>query len=95
VWIQTTGGQVFPPVFTDEGASITNPLFQYSLPLVTKGDIANNWGMVAGLQGLLSFIPLFVVVGGINLLVPRWLNRREQRQEVKSQPVNQAAGGID
>jgi hypothetical protein len=95
VWIQTTGGQAFPPAFTDDGASITNPLFQYSLPLVMQGDIARNYGIVAGLKGLLSFIPLFIAVGGIYLIVPRWLNRREQQHVIKSQQVNQAAGGAD
>jgi hypothetical protein len=50
---------------------------------------------VAGLKGLLSFIPLFIVVGGIYLIVPRWLNRREQQHEIKSQQVKQAAGGAD
>jgi hypothetical protein len=95
VWIQATGGQAFPPAFTDDGVSITNPLFQYSLPLVLKGDIARNYGIVLGLKGSLSFIPLAVVVAGIYLLVPRWLSRRENRQAPQTQPINQAASGTD
>jgi len=95
VWIQTTGGQAFPPAFTDDGATITNPLFQYSLPLFAQGNIARNYGMIAGLRGLLSFIPLIVVVAGIYILVPRWLGRREERHELKSQGLKQAAGGTD
>lgn len=95
VWIQTTSGQAFPPAFTDDGQTITNPLFQYSLPLFTQGNIARNYGMIAGLKGLLSFIPLIVMVVGIYIVIPRWLNRREERQELKSRQVKQAAGGTD
>jgi hypothetical protein len=95
VWIQTTGGQSFPPAFTEDGTTITNPLFQYSLPLISQGNIARNYGMIAGLKGILSYIPLLVAAGAIYLLVPRWLNRREQQQNLQSQTVEQAAGGTD
>jgi hypothetical protein len=95
VWIQTTAGQAFPPDFTEAGTSVTNPLFQYSLPLFVQGNIARNYGLVVGLKGLLSFIPLFVVVAGIYIIIPRWLSRRERQQELKSQPLTQATGGTD
>jgi hypothetical protein len=95
VWIQTTGGQAFPPAFTDDGQNITNPLFQYSLPLFTQGNIARNYGMIVGLKGLLSFIPLIVVITGIYMLIPRWLNRREEHDVLKSRQVEQPASGTD
>jgi len=95
VWIQTTSGQAFPPAFTEDGATITNPLFQYSLPLLAQGNIARNYGLVIGLRGLLSFIPLIIVVATIYVIVPRWLTRREQRQDLKSQSLTQVTGGTD
>lgn len=92
VWVQSLGGQNFPPAFTDAGARIDNPMFEYSLPLLMQGNIARNYGMLVGLRGFLSLIPLAVVVVGLYLVIPRWLNRREQRIQLKTQ---QAAGGMD
>jgi hypothetical protein len=76
VWTQTISGQSFPP--TDiEGIAITNPLIEYSLPLLAQGDIARNYGVIfLGLPGLFSLLPLILAVGAIYLLLPRWLDRR-------------------
>ncbi len=95
VWIQSIGGQAFPPAFTDSGQSITNPLFNYSLPLFMQGNIARNYGQIIGLKGLLSLIPLIVVVGAIYLVIPRWLTRRENHRHPETQPVPQVTGGMN
>jgi hypothetical protein len=61
VWIETIGGQSFPqydPI----------PLIQYSLPRIAAGDIARNFGMILGLRGIPSLIPLalfLIALGGI------------------------------
>jgi 4-amino-4-deoxy-L-arabinose transferase-like glycosyltransferase len=88
VWAQTIGGQDFPP------ETVTNPLFNHSLPLIAQGNIARNYGLVIGLNGLLSLIPLIAVLAIIYFVVPRWLTRREQRHNTKTQLAN-AAGGTD
>lgn len=92
VWIQTISGQAFPPAFTDANEPINNPLFQYSLPLFVKGELARNYGMIVGLRGFLSLIPLGIVVTGLYMLIPRWLTRREQQVQLKTP---QTAGGTD
>jgi hypothetical protein len=84
VWIQTIGGQAFPPAFREGGGSITNPLFEYSLPLFTQGNIARNYGIVVGLRGLLSLIPLLVAVVAIYVLMPRLLTWWEGRKARKT-----------
>lgn len=55
VWALTLGGQSFP----DYSA---NPLLDYSLPRLLGGDIARNAGMVLGLNGWLSLVPLVLAV---------------------------------
>ncbi len=76
VWTQTIAGQYFPPIDVD-GVPITNPLIQYSLPLLAQGDVARNYGIIfLGLPGLFSLIPLILAVTVTYLLVPRWLDRR-------------------
>ncbi len=87
VWIQTISGQSFPPVTTPD--MMNNILFSYSLPLFQQGNIARNYGIIAGLPGLLSLIPLIVALTLIGGLVPRWLGRREQ-----SAPTNTTTGGL-
>jgi len=56
VWAETIGGQHFPDW-------TPNPLFNYSLPQLAAGNIARNAGMVLGLHGWASLIPLLVVLG--------------------------------
>ena len=56
VWTETIGGQSFPD-WTG------NPLFNYSLPRLLRGDIARNWGTIAGLSGWASLLPLAVILG--------------------------------
>ncbi|MCB9451253.1 MAG: hypothetical protein H6672_07420 [Anaerolineaceae bacterium] len=75
VWIQTIGGQAFPPEVYQ------NPLFEYSLPNILNGDIARNYGTIVGLHGLLSLVPLLVVAGAIGFLLPGWLTRHSDRRE--------------
>lgn len=73
VWLETLSGQQFP------GYS-SNPLIEYSLPKFLAGDIARNLGMVLGLSGNLSLLPLilFICFGGIILWV---LSRGPKGQE--------------
>jgi hypothetical protein len=82
VWIQTISGQSFPPVTSPD--MMNNPLFSYSLPLFQQGNIARNYGIIAGLPGLLSLIPLIVALALISWIVPRWLERREQSSSAPS-----------
>jgi hypothetical protein len=66
VWAETIAGQAFP----DYSA---NPLFARSLPLLAAGDIARNLGMLFGLSGWASLLPLIVLilVSAILLIAPR------------------------
>ena len=54
VWTETIAGQSFPDY-------TANPLFDLSLPRLLSGDIARNFGMVLGLRGWSSLLPLIVV----------------------------------
>ncbi|CAG0937318.1 hypothetical protein TFLX_06243 [Thermoflexales bacterium] len=51
-WSLTTGGQYYVP------DDILNPLVDYSWPHIAAGDVARNWGMVMGLSGAASLLPL-------------------------------------
>jgi hypothetical protein len=55
VWTETIGGQAFPD-FTP------NPLFDFSLPKLVAGDVARNAGMLLGLSGIRSLLPLLGVI---------------------------------
>jgi hypothetical protein len=59
LWIETIAGQSFPDY-------TPNPLFDYSLPRFLAGDIARNVGMLLGLSGWASLLPL-VVIGALLL----------------------------
>ena len=62
IWAQTFGGQTFPDW-------TLNPLFNYSIPNLMAGNVARNWGMVLGLRGISSILPLFLIIAlGIGLL---------------------------
>ena len=68
VWAQSIAGQRYPP-YEFEGRVITNPTLQYALPLLGRGDVAENYGMLLGLHGLASLIPLALIAGGLVLLL--------------------------
>lgn len=51
-----------PPVYP-------NPLAEWAIPRVLSGSVNNNWGMLIGLTGLASLIPLLLVVVGSLALV--------------------------
>jgi hypothetical protein len=51
IWTETIGGQSFPDY-------TANPLFDFSLPKLLAGDIARNAGMLMGLAGWVSLVPL-------------------------------------
>jgi len=55
VWTETVGGQAFPDFSP-------NPLFDFSLPKMLAGDIARNAGMLVGMSGYKSLLPLLAVV---------------------------------
>ena len=66
VWAETIGGQSFPDW-------TLNPLFDYSLPRLLRGDIARNWGTIIGLPGWSSLIPLVVMGAFLSWLLLRQL----------------------
>lgn len=51
-WSLTVGGQYYAP------EDIVNPLFEYSWQHIAAGDVARNWGMIFGLPGAWSLLPL-------------------------------------
>ena len=61
VWVQSIAGQYYPP-YQFRGRIVTNPTFQYSLPVLLDGDIALNYAAALGLGGLATLIPLAVIV---------------------------------
>lgn len=70
VWVETIGGQQFPDY-------TPNPLFRYSLPRLLAGDIARNFGTLAGLSGWLSLAPLIAVLGCLSWVLARQLMTRK------------------
>jgi hypothetical protein len=66
VWAETIGGQAFPD-YTQ------NPLFDFSIPKLLAGDIARNLGMLFGLKGWASLLPLVSVL--VVVCAPRPLRR--------------------
>jgi hypothetical protein len=64
VWLETISGQSFPDW-------TPNPLFNYSLPRFAAGDIARNLGMIIGLRGVISLVPLFLILVAIGWLYLR------------------------
>ncbi len=78
VWAQTLAGPVFPPVNGADGATIRNPLVQYALPLLAKGDVTRNYGTLLGLPGFLSLLPLIFLVMVICFATLRQTGRQLQ-----------------
>ena len=66
VWMETISGQSFPY------DSFMNPLLDYSLPRALSGDIARNLGMLLGLSGWHSLLPLLAFGVGAGWLMARW-----------------------
>jgi hypothetical protein len=56
VWSLTLGGQYYAP------DNILNPLIEYSWPRISAGDIARNWGLIIGLPGAISVLPLVLLI---------------------------------
>ena len=61
VWAQTIGGQSLPDW-------TPSPLFNYSVPHLTNGNVARNLGMALGLHGLWSLAPLATALLILTLL---------------------------
>jgi hypothetical protein len=93
IWAMLLGGQLWPPVsaFPVDVAHMTttSPLVEYTLPMLQQGNITRNLGQIVGLRSFMSVLPLLVIIVGIYLLVPRWLNRREQ-QTLYTAPLKRA-----
>jgi hypothetical protein len=62
VWAQSVAGQQYPP-YEFRGAVVTNPTFQWAIPLLREGDVARNIGHLLGLQGIASVLPLLALLG--------------------------------
>ena len=69
-WGLTLAGQAFPP------DTLHNPLVEYAWPNWQTGNIARNLGMFLHLPGVISLLPLLVIV--VALLAALWfLSRRK------------------
>jgi hypothetical protein len=55
IWSEAIAGQSFP-------GYEENPLWEVSLPALVSGSVARNWGMLLGLRGLWSVLPLALFV---------------------------------
>lgn len=75
VWSTTFAGQSYPP------DTIQQPVRDYVVPLVRDGDVARNIGMVAGLTGIVSIIPLLAFVCGGVLLIGASVGMAARRSE--------------
>jgi hypothetical protein len=62
VWTLTLSGQNYPDW-------TLNPLWNYSIPKLLSNDVARNLGMVLGLKGFSSIIPLWAISAGIAILL--------------------------
>jgi hypothetical protein len=72
VWSLTLGGQYYAP------DTILNPLIEYSWPRLSAGDVARNWGMLIGLPGATSMLPLILLISGAAGLI--WIATRIKRE---------------
>jgi hypothetical protein len=70
-WSLTIGGQYYTP------DDVQNPLTQYSWPHILAGDVARNVGMLFGLRGAASMIPL----AGLTVFVFSLAWRKTQIEE--------------
>jgi len=84
VWAQTIGGRTFPRYER-------LPLVQVSLPNLMRGEIARNLGMLVGLSGWSSLVPLLVGVAGIGYELWRSAVGQSSQQEGETCPDNAGA----
>lgn len=56
IWATTFAGQGYPP------DTQRDPLTSYVLPAMREGDLARNLGMILHLPGILSIVPLLMIV---------------------------------
>ena len=71
-WSLTLGGQYYAP------DDLMNPLIEYSWPHIGAGDVARNWGMLIGLPGAISVLPLVLLtVSAVGLI---WIVTRTERE---------------
>lgn len=75
VWIQSVAGQRYPP-YEFRGEVVANPTTQWALPLLREGDVALNLGMLLGLRGLASLLPLALLLA---LATGLWAAARRRR----------------
>jgi hypothetical protein len=80
VWIETLGGQQFPEL-------VPNPIWTVSLPAFLEGDIARNMGILLGLQGFASLLPLFILY----IIIIYFIAYPPQLVQPKSQLATQEA----
>jgi len=69
-WGLTLAGQAFPP------DTIRDPLLEYALPHLARGNLARNAGTMLGLAGWWSLAPLAVI---LTLIGVAWWCRRHQQ----------------
>lgn len=69
VWAMTLGGQMFPQYQKF-------PLLEYSLPLLARGEVLRNLGMLLDLSGFVSLVPLLFILFIIVILF--WRTRPPQ-----------------
>jgi hypothetical protein len=69
-WSLTVGGQYYTP------DDMANPLLQYSWPHIAAGDVARNVGMLLGLRGIGSLLPLVIFTALI--FVAAWRGTQPQ-----------------
>src|SRR5262249_17514442 len=72
VWAMNIAGQEWPdvPVLPTTAATMTSnsTLFDHSLPLLAQGQVARNYGMIAGLPSFASLIPLVLALLAVYLI---------------------------
>lgn len=94
VWAMLMGGQQWPPIepwpMTFALMNAQSTLLDYSLPLLSEGDVARNLGTLVGLPGLASILPLLVVIALLLGLGPRLLSRQRSAQTAPIQPARRA-----
>ncbi len=97
VGAMTIGGQLWPPVevwpTTFGLMNSYSTLFDHSLPLLAQGNVARNLGILIGLPGLTSLIPLFIAVIALGLALPRLIGRGHSAAVTEAPALKQATGG--
>lgn len=71
-------------VLVGEGKTV-NPLLDFAIPALQKGAISYNYGMLFGLTGLASLLPLIVLIGTI--LAVGWYSLSRLNRNDSIQPV--------